>query len=116
MNFKKKIQILLEISAAILLLLPLLSSIYCFVLSWYIPNQFNSIIQFYNAPFIPFLTLLTCLILTLWLIVGEGVNSNLWNWLPPFVFFRNFGRYGKLFIIIGLIVVSLIGLIKDWLV
>lgn len=79
------------------------------------PSKFNSVVDFYRLPFIPFLTLITCMVLALWLLFGEGVNSNLWKWLPPFVFFKKFGQYGRLFVIIGLIVVSLIGLIKEWL-
>ncbi len=36
-----------------------------------------------------------CFVLIFWVYKFNGVKSKLWNWLPPYVFFRGFGPYGR---------------------
>jgi len=50
---------------------------------------------------LPF-AILACIVLLLWLVKGDGAQSNLWNWLPPFWCFRHFGYTGRLMLIIML--------------
>jgi hypothetical protein len=61
------------------------------------------------------LALLTCVVLTLWVIFGRGLDSQLWRWLPPFVFFRWLGRGGR-GLIVGLLVLgTLLGMFGQYL-
>lgn len=51
------------------------------------------------------LALITCFVLVLWILWGRGLESSLWNWLPPFVFFRGFGKAGRA-LVVGLLVLG----------
>ena len=61
------------------------------------------------------LALLTCAVLTLWMIFGRGLDSRLWRWLPPFVFFRSLGRGGRGLIVALLVLGTLLGMFGQYL-
>ena len=54
-------------------------------------------------------SIIVCFILTMWLFWGDGLNSTLWKWLPPFVLFRNYSDTLKKTIVIMIIVGTLLG-------
>jgi len=101
---------ILEVLVTIIILLPLIFSIICFASFCFMPDKYNILLQIYDSPYITALGILSCIVLTLWLIVGGGINSRLWIWLPPFLFFRKFGIHIRTIIVILFIAVTLIGL------
>ena len=108
---------ILDISVAVLLLLCLFWALGNVLYIYFISeNKENALLAIQSLP--PLLigiALITCLILALWLIFGRGVESRLWNWLPPFVFFRHFGRTGRKALVVLLILGTLIGMIGEFL-
>jgi len=65
----------------------------------------------YDTPYLPMIAVFTCIILALWILIGNGANSKLWDWLPPFVFFKSMGIYVRPFLVFLLIAGTLVGLI-----
>ena len=108
---------ILEISVAVLLLLCLFwafgNVIYIHFISG---NKENALLAMQSLdPILIGITLITCLILVLWLILGRGVESRLWNWLPPFVFFRQFGSTVRIVLVVLLILGTLLGMLGEFL-
>ena len=60
------------------------------------------------------LALLICVVLTLWVIFGRGLESRLWRWLPPLVFFRRLGRVGRGFIVALLVLGTILGIVGQY--
>ena len=94
MNSREKI---LDISVAVFLLLCIFWSFGTFLYIYLTPeNKENFIIIMQSLnPILIGLALITCLVLALWVILVRGVESRLWNWLPPFVFFRQFNSTAR---------------------
>jgi len=108
---------ILDISVAVLLLLCLFWALGNVLYIYFISeNKENALLAIQSlTPLLIGIALITCLILALWLIFGRGVESRLWNWLPPFVFFRQFGRTGRKALVVLLILGTLIGMIGEFL-
>lgn len=62
-------------------------------------------------PFLASIALLICISLILWVCIGHGLRSSLWEWLPPFVFFRQYPQWIRLMVIIALLVGTVAGII-----
>lgn len=113
MKKNSKLSKILEVAVMIMILLPLIFSVFCFALSWFIPNENNVLLGVYDTPYLPALAVLTCIVLALWIFIGDGINSKLWMWLPPFVFFKGASGYCRLFVVICLIIGTLLGLFGE---
>jgi len=113
MNSREKI---IDISVAVLLLLCLFgafgNALYVYFISG---NKGNALLATQSLnPLLIWVALITCLVLALWLILGRGVESRLWNWLPPFVFFRQFGSTGRKTLVVLLILGTLFGMMGEF--
>ena len=113
MNSREKI---IDISVAVLLLLCLFwafgNILYVYFISG---NKENALLTMQSLnPLLIWVALITCLVLALWLILGRGVESRLWNWLPPFVFFRQFGSTGRKALVVLLILGTLFGMMGEF--
>jgi len=105
----------IEVLIATMLLLPQLFMGFCIIISWFRPEETKVLIkEFFEIPCLPFITIITCIILALWIIWGNGVNSKLWSWLPPFVFFKKMGSFGKALVVGLLIFGTLLGMIGEY--
>ena len=62
-------------------------------------------------PFLASIALLICISLILWVCIGHGLRSSLWEWLPPFVFFCQYPQWVRLMAIIVLLVGTVSGII-----
>jgi len=112
MNARDK---LLDVSVAVLMLLWIFwAAGMCVYINLSPANINNAAIALKSCdPFLKGLAFITCLVLALWLIRGQGVKSLLWNWLPPFVCFRKFGKNFRI-ILVGLLIFStLFGILGD---
>ena len=110
-----RICIILDVLTAILILLPLLFFGFYIIISIFKPEETKFLIEgIYKTPYLPFLAIFTCIILALWSIFGNGVNSKLWEWLPPFVFFKKIGSFGRALIIFLLIIGTFVGMIGEF--
>ncbi len=107
-----RIWIILDVLTAILVLLPLLFFGFYIIISLFKPEETKFLIEaIYKTPYLPFLAIFTCIILALWIIFGNGVNSKLWEWLPPFVFFKKIGSFGRALLIFLLIIGTFVGML-----
>ena len=66
-------------------------------------------------PLLLVFALATCVVLILWVLCGRGLESRLWYWLPPFVFFRAFGKAGRALVVGLLILGTLLGIMAEQL-
>lgn len=116
MNSREKI---LDLSVAIMVLLCLFWAIamtlYLFFSPETIENKRLIIETLSPSLLLDVLALMTCLILVLWLRFGKGVESKLWNWLPPFVFLRDYGKIVRIIFVILLIAGTLLGALGEML-
>ena len=104
--FSRKVDVLVMI----LVLIPLLISVFHLFFTWFGSTALIFPSSLYETIYLPIVAILTCFVLVLWLSICDGCNSKLWNWLPPFVFFKNLGISGRIFIVVALIVGTLVGL------
>lgn len=72
---------------------------------------FESLTQ--RVPVLPILAAVTCLLLAAWISIGNGSESKLWKWLPPFVFFQKFGKLGRVMLVWLLILGTILGLLGE---
>ena len=114
MNSLEKI---LDISVAVLLLLCLFWAFGNALYIYFIPeNKENALLAMQSLnPLIIVVALITSLVLALWVIFGRGVESRLWNWLPPFVCFRQFGSTGRKVLVVLLIIGTIFGMLGEFL-
>lgn len=109
-GIKSKLAGPLDITVAVFILLHIAFSIFSMISSIISEELFRSMQLAYETPFFISFTILTCCILASWLFLGKGVDSPLWKWLPPLLFFKDFNRLFKYFLVIALIVGTLVGL------
>lgn len=107
MNTREKI---LDISVASLILLELFWTLVLIFPIFFNADIFRTLIHSY---FEIILASTTCLTLVMWLKFGKGVESKLWLWLPPFVFFNGYGNIVKMVVVIIFTTAILIGLLSD---
>lgn len=86
----------------------------CIFLDVFFPEQSDLSDTIFYSPYHLILTLIIGVLLILWITIGEGLSSKLWNWLPPFLFFKNSGKIGKVTVVLALVLVILFGLINDF--
>jgi hypothetical protein len=96
-----------------LMLLSLSITLSCIFVDVFFPEKSDLSDAVFYSPYHLILTLLIGILLILWITVGEGLSSKLWNWLPPFLFFKNSGNLGKITVVLTLVLVILLGLIND---
>jgi len=79
--------------------------------------QNNSALSILNKLdfFISFMGIASCVILLLWMGLKDGSKSPLWEWLPPFVFFRIRAEWGRWVFISFLVLGTLIGIVRSFL-
>jgi hypothetical protein len=65
------------------------------------------------SPLLLTFALITCVVLILWVLWRRGLESRLWNWLPPFVFFRGFGKAGRALMVGLLILGTVLGIVAE---
>ena len=103
----------LEILVAIMILLPLIFSVFCFTLFWFSLDQYHFFISVFSFSYLPLVAILICITLILWITIGNGINSKLWVWLPPFVMFKGMGSSGRVLVVIVLVIGTLVGLFGE---
>ncbi len=108
-NFSKILDNLVIVS----LLPPQLFFAFCFVFSLINPEKYKVLMGIYDTPYLPVIAVLTCIVLALWILIGNGASSKLWGWLPPFVFFRKIDISARPFLVFLLIAGTLVGLLGD---
>lgn len=69
----------------------------------------------YKSPILPVCAVTTCLAIGAWAFLGNGLNSVLWEWLPPFCFFNHFDSRWRAFLLALLILGTLISMIGEFL-
>jgi hypothetical protein len=108
---------ILEILVVITVLLPLAYFAFFVIISLIVPSQYEALVSYqemvYESLYLKALAVFTCIILVSWVTVGEGSHSKLWMWMPPFVFFNKFGSYGRIAVVVVLVVGTLIGLFGE---
>ncbi len=109
-----KLRNILEKSVAISMLLSLTITSTCIFVDVFFPEKSSLSNAIFYSQYHLILTILIGILLILWISVGEGVNSKLWNWLPPFLFFKNSGKIGKITVVLALVSVIIFGLITDF--
>lgn len=55
------------------------------------------------------IALASCLLLVLWVLFASGLESRLWDWCPPFWFFRKQNRLVRGFLVFALIAGTIAG-------
>ncbi len=112
---KETINKLLEKSVAVTMLLSLFITVLCMLIDVFIPEKsiFSDMIYYSSVYFV--FTILIGLLLLFWIFIGEGVSSKLWNWLPPFLFFKRWGKMGRIFVVLSLFFVIFFGAINELL-
>lgn len=107
---------ILEISVATLLLSCL---VWALGMTIYVgslrPGQLERVRHTLNtfSPLLETFAFLTCVVLVLWVLWGHGLESRLWNWLPPFVFFRGFGKAERALMVGLLILGTVLGIAAE---
>ncbi|MCI5209396.1 MAG: hypothetical protein D3910_11525 [Candidatus Electrothrix sp. ATG2] len=59
--------------------------------------------------------LLFSMILFCWIFWGKGLSSDIWNWLPPFVFFQDWEKSLRALVVIAMASITFYGSITDLL-
>lgn len=108
-----KLRTFLEWGVAASMLLSLLMVILGLLVQGSSPDNYEVFQNIYNSPYMSALTVLICCLLILWITVGKGLESKLWKWLPPFLFFQGWGKVGRSTVVLALVVAMLAGIISD---
>jgi len=115
MRKKSALSRTVEILVMVMISLAIVYPTICVASYWFMRDKYNSLLRLYESPYLSVCEILFCIVLTLWLKIGDGVNSKLWLWLPPFVFFRKMGTYVRAMVVIFLIIAPLIVLVGELL-
>ena len=62
-------------------------------------------------PVIPCAAALACTILLLWMYIGDGANSSLWKWLPPFALFKIHSVLGRWILVLVIVIGTIFGVV-----
>jgi hypothetical protein len=114
MNAREKA---LDVSVATLLLLCLVWAVAMVSFVSVSPGSINRVRESLesHSSILTAFAVLTCLVLLLWVTAGRGLDSRLWSWLPPLVFFCWLGRLGRALVVGLLILGTLLGVLGDYL-
>ena len=88
----------------------LLFFMFCFIFSFINPKMLSLLMGIYDTLFPKVIAVCICVVLGLWIFIGNGVKSKLWDWLPPFVFFRSTEIYIRRRFVLIVILGTFIGL------
>ncbi len=102
----------LEALVVVMMLIFILYPTICIVSYWFVRDKHILLLGVYESHCFDVFEMMFCIVLALWLMIGDGINSKIWLWLPPFVLFKNMGAYVRAVVVILLIAVSLMGLLS----
>jgi len=57
------------------------------------------------------LAIITVVVLVLWCVIGRGLQSKIWRWLPPFVLFCRYGKVVRACVVGALIIGTVLGMV-----
>lgn len=109
---KKKYIYLLDILVAwVVIGLPFLLLFLDLLILIFFPEKGSLFLAIFKEDFTLVLAFISSLILGFWMVIGSGAKSYLWEWLPPFVFLKDFSFRMRKIIIALLIFTTLIGVL-----